>query len=87
MRVSLQPTFSPTPPALYDEEGEGEGYAPWSGEGNGTRGKGKGKGKGQGQGQGQSKTGGKDKGDVWADSSEEDEAYSRARRLLSMTKS
>ena len=87
VRVSLQPTFSPTPPALYDEEGEGEGYAPWSGEGNGTRGKGKGKGKGQGQGQGQSKTGGKDKGDVWADSSEEDEAYSRARRLLSMTKS
>jgi hypothetical protein len=58
VRVSLQPTFSPTPPA--DEDGER--YAPWSeGERNAS-------------------------GDVWADSSEEDEMYSHARRLLSSGK-
>ena len=63
VRVSLQPTFSSTPPALGDEDGEG--YAPWNesfSEG-GRRARG---------------------GDVWADSSEEDEVYSRARRLLSL---
>jgi hypothetical protein len=63
VRVSLQPTFSSTPPALCDEDGEG--YAPWnesvSEGGRSARG-----------------------GDVWADSSEEDEVYSRARRLLSL---
>ena len=67
VRVSLQPTFSSTPPALCDEDGEG--YAPWSE----TRGSEGGRG---GRGGGHA--------DVWADSSEEDEVYSRARRLLSL---
>ncbi|KAF8554847.1 hypothetical protein OG21DRAFT_1508354 [Imleria badia] len=71
VRVSLQPTFSPTPPALCDEEGDG--HAPWS-EGQKTK-------------TGQAKGKGDKGGDVWADSSEEDEEYSRARRLLSMGKS
>ena len=58
--MSLQPTFSSTPPALCDEDGEG--YAPWN----------------------ESFSEGGRRGDVWADSSEEDEVYSRARRLLSL---
>lgn len=63
VRVSLQPTFSPTPPALEDDEAHGR--YPW----NSTK-----------------------KGDnhdefgepvIWQDSSDEDEEYSRARKLLS----
>ncbi|KAF8435346.1 hypothetical protein L210DRAFT_3452969 [Boletus edulis BED1] len=72
VRVSLQPTFSPTPPALNDEDGDddgggaGERYAPWNG-------------------REPLKTNTKTTtGDVWADSSEEDEVYKRARRLLSL---
>ncbi|KAG8220344.1 hypothetical protein J3R82DRAFT_3438 [Butyriboletus roseoflavus] len=95
VRMSLQPTFSPTPPALYDEDGEG--YAPWSrsfsthdeggevgrreGEharrAKGREGRNTRKGlKGSGSGDAQE--------DMWADSSEEDEVYSHARRLLSL---
>ena len=97
VRMSLQPTFSPTPPALCDEDGEG--YAPWSrsfsmrdegeGEGEGEREREHGgrarerevrntrkRLKGSGGGDAQE--------DMWADSSEEDEEYSRARRMLSL---
>ncbi|KAG1765031.1 hypothetical protein EV702DRAFT_981789, partial [Suillus placidus] len=63
VRVSLQPTFSPTPPALEDDEARGR--YPWSST--------------------------KDCNNhdessepvIWQDSSDEDEEYSRARKLLS----
>ncbi|KAG2144361.1 uncharacterized protein EDB93DRAFT_1044910, partial [Suillus bovinus] len=63
VRVSLQPTFSPTPPALEDDETHGR--YPWS------------------------STKDSDNRDesrepvIWQDSSDEDEEYSRARKLLS----
>ncbi|KAF9236134.1 hypothetical protein BU15DRAFT_50525, partial [Melanogaster broomeanus] len=70
VRVSLHPTFSPTPPALYDHD-EGA-YAPWnksslSGGGDGWK----------------ARNGLIHDVDLWQDSSEEDEEYSRARKLLS----
>ncbi|KIK95392.1 hypothetical protein PAXRUDRAFT_25520 [Paxillus rubicundulus Ve08.2h10] len=71
VRVSLHPTFSPTPPASYDNDEEA--YAPWSKsssvDGVGWK----------------MKVGQVPDGDLWQDSSEEDEEYSRARRLLSRT--
>ncbi|EGO28051.1 hypothetical protein SERLADRAFT_462499 [Serpula lacrymans var. lacrymans S7.9] len=78
VRVSLQPTFSPTPPALDDEDdddddekaGKGGRYAPWGPNGNGEKG-------------GETRDGRtSEEKDVWEDSSEEDEEYRRARRLL-----
>lgn len=62
VRVSLQPTFSPTPPALEDDEAHSR--YPW----NSTKG------------------GNHDESSepvIWQDSSDEDEEYSRARKLLS----
>jgi hypothetical protein len=64
VRVSLQPTFSPTPPALEDDEAHSR--YPWS-----------------------STKKDRDNHDessdpvIWQDSSDEDEEYSRARKLLS----
>ncbi|KAH7904257.1 hypothetical protein BJ138DRAFT_1073592 [Hygrophoropsis aurantiaca] len=75
VRVSLQPTFSPTPPALDDDD-ERDGYigkrsgkhAPWNRDGYNV---------GNGDAvEAEAK-------DMWEDSSEEDEEYSRARKLLS----
>ncbi|KAH8985265.1 hypothetical protein EDB86DRAFT_2959934 [Lactarius hatsudake] len=71
VRMSLQPTFSPTPPALDEDEDEAWGRSgrPWGvavGNGNGGPG-----------------VGGKERErDFWADSSDEDEEYSNARKLL-----
>ncbi|OJA15511.1 hypothetical protein AZE42_11389 [Rhizopogon vesiculosus] len=63
VRVSLQPTFSPTPPALEDDDTHGR--YPW----NSSERKGDQNGSGE--------------PDLWQDSSDEDEEYSRARKLLS----
>lgn len=66
VRVSLQPTFSPTPPALEDDDAHSR--YPWS-----------------------STKKDRDNHDelsepvIWQDSSDEDEEYSRARKLLSRT--
>ncbi|KAG0692173.1 hypothetical protein DFH29DRAFT_971679 [Suillus ampliporus] len=64
VRVSLQPTFSPTPPALDDEEAHAR--YPWSS----TK-------RDSDNQDGSSEPG------MWQDSSDEDEEYSRARKLLS----
>ncbi|KAG1824925.1 uncharacterized protein BJ212DRAFT_555385 [Suillus subaureus] len=64
VRVSLQPTFSPTPPALEDDEAHGR--YPWSS----TK-------KDRDHHDGSSEP------VIWQDSSDEDEEYSRARKLLS----
>lgn len=64
VRVSLQPTFSPTPPALEDDQVRG--LYPWNSSGRG----------------GDNKDGSGEP-DVWQNSSEEDEEYVRARKLLS----
>lgn len=75
VRVSLQPTFSATPPAFEDDD---ESHAPWGGqEGTreeGERGKKKKKQKPKPEGEGER--------DVWEDSSEEDDEYRKARRML-----
>lgn len=68
VRVSLQPTFSPAPPAGYDQFDEDENepggrHVSWS-----SRTK---------------RVSGVATHDVWQDSSEEDEEYRRARQLLS----
>ena len=68
VRVSLQPTFSPAPPAGYDQFDEDENepggrHVSWS-----SRTK---------------RVSGAATHDVWQDSSEEDEEYRRARQLLS----
>jgi len=63
VRVSLHPTFSPTPPALEDDETQGR--YPWNPSGR----------EGNQNGPGEP--------DLWQDSSDEDEEYSRARKLLS----
>jgi hypothetical protein len=83
VRMSLQPTFSPTPPAMFDEDDEdGEATAPWSRafsmkeEGDRARARRRG---------GGGKKLDSEHEDVWADSSEEDEAYGRARQLLSQS--
>ncbi|KAH9057350.1 hypothetical protein EDB87DRAFT_1117253 [Lactarius vividus] len=67
VRMSLQPTFSPTPPALDEDEDEAWGRSgrPW----------------GVAVGNGNGGAGGKER-DFWADSSDEDEEYSNARKLL-----
>jgi hypothetical protein len=70
VRVSLHPTFSPTPPASYDNDEEA--HAPWSKSSSSVDGVGW-----------KMKVGHVPDGDLWQDSSEEDEEYSRARRLLS----
>jgi len=67
VRVSLQPTFSPTPPALDDDD---ETRAPWSDGEDSTWGRKRGA------------VDGDEERDMWQDSSEEDEEYRRARRLL-----
>ncbi|KAH9013234.1 hypothetical protein EDB85DRAFT_2158382 [Lactarius pseudohatsudake] len=67
VRMSLQPTFSPTPPALDEDEDEAWGRSgrPW------------------GVAVGNGGAGGKERErDFWADSSDEDEEYSNARKLL-----
>ncbi|TDL24355.1 hypothetical protein BD410DRAFT_786466 [Rickenella mellea] len=75
VRVSLQPTFSPTPPAIDyedddDEEGEGDGaHPPWSGQKEREK---------SGWPSREHKTGDA----AWEDSSDEDEEYAQARRLL-----
>lgn len=64
VRVSLRPTFSPTPPALEDDEAHGR--YPWSST--------------------KKDCDHNDKSSepvIWQDSSDEDEEYSRARKLLS----
>ncbi|KAG1838228.1 hypothetical protein C8R48DRAFT_838642 [Suillus tomentosus] len=64
VRVSLQPTFSPTPPALEDDEAHGR--YPWS--------------------SAKKDCDNHDESSepvIWQDSSDEDEEYSRARKLLS----
>ncbi|KAF9222111.1 hypothetical protein BS17DRAFT_756261 [Gyrodon lividus] len=70
VRVSLHPTFSPTPPALYDNDEEA--YALWSKPSSSVDGVGWKK-----------RNEHVPDSDLWQDSSEEDEEYSRARRLLS----
>lgn len=66
VRVSLQPTFSPTPPATYDDE---EDHHPWGD----TRPQ---------QQPGSWKTRAEPAEDVWDNSSDEDEDYSRAKQML-----
>jgi hypothetical protein len=65
VRVSLQPTFSPTPPALDEDEDEAweRSGRPWGDDGDAVEGNG-------------------GERDFWADSSDEDEEYSKARRML-----
>ncbi|KAG5643468.1 hypothetical protein DXG03_000900 [Asterophora parasitica] len=82
VRVSLQPTFSPTPPAIDYDEGEED---PWAEQGwaEGSLGS---KGDeaptwGAARGKGKGKAG--ETLDMWEDSSDEDVEYARARRLLS----
>ena len=68
VRVSLQPTFSPTPPALDEDEDETwkrSGRPDPRGDVNGDDDKGNGR-----------------ERDFWADSSDEDEEYSKARKML-----
>jgi hypothetical protein len=72
VRMSLQPTFSPTPPALDEDEDEAWGRSgrPWGVVGNGKA----------------NGIGGKERErDFWADSSDEDEEYANARKLLMRT--
>lgn len=78
VRVSLQPTFSPTPPAIDDDDDDGDGegaYAPWGRGGRTGAGAGD---RDEERGRRMSKV-----TDMWQDSSEEDVEYSRARSLLS----
>ena len=73
VRMSLQPTFSPTPPALDDDEDVAWGRSgrPWGVVGNGGA---------------NGSAGGKERErDFWADSSDEDEEYATARKLLTRT--
>ena len=67
VRVSLQPTFSPTPPAIDEDEDEAweRSGRPWGDDGDAPAAEGNGR-----------------ERDFWADSSDEDEEYSKARRLL-----
>jgi hypothetical protein len=71
VRVSLQPTFSPTPPALDEDEDE-----TW-----------KRSGRPEPQGSAndvEDKVNGRER-DFWVDSSDEDEEYSKARKMLTRT--
>jgi len=68
VRVSLQPTFSPTPPAIDDDdEDEQRKHAPWVWKG----------------GSGSTRQTHQRPSDVWEDSSEEDVEYQKAKWLLS----
>lgn len=78
VRMSLQPTFSPTPPAIEDDEVTTE---PWGHDSAGNN--------GHANGSAWEMRGGRDEGkdrekekDVWEDSSDEDVEYRRARALL-----
>jgi hypothetical protein len=83
VRVSLQPTFSPSPPALDEDEDE-----IWkrSGRPEPTLGSGGGSANGYDDNDehDKRKNGARDhrERDFWVDSSDEDEEYSKARRLL-----
>ena len=71
----MQPTFSPTPPAFDGDEEDGT-HAPWGerdGSSTATAGWGRKRSAGDNGGDGEG---------MWEDSSEEDEEYRRARRLL-----
>ena len=73
VRMSLQPTFSPTPPALDEDEDEAWGRSgrPWPVP------------VGKGVEHANGVAGGKERErDFWADSSDEDEEYSNARKML-----
>jgi hypothetical protein len=73
VRMSLKPTFSPTPPALDEDENEAWGRSgrPWGVVANGGA---------------NGSAGGKERErDFWADSSDEDEEYANARKLLMRT--
>ncbi|KAG6908523.1 hypothetical protein DXG01_004294 [Tephrocybe rancida] len=97
VRVSLNPTFSATPPAI-DYDGDEDPAQPWasgSGWGNGATANANGNGNGNGHayggepGAGGKATWGKarerdrETPDMWEDSSDEDVEYARARSLLS----
>ena len=73
VRVSLQPTFSPTPPAVYDQfdddDEPGGRRTSWSSR--------------SAEVHKTNRVAGAAPNDMWQDSSEEDEEYSRARKLLS----
>ena len=72
VRMSLQPTFSPTPPALDEDEDVAWGRSgrPWGVVGNGSA---------------NGVSGKERERDFWADSSDEDEEYANARKLLMRT--
>jgi len=69
VRMAPHPTFSPTPPAIYDDETD---HTPWGGD--------------QDVGTAEDKPVGWQtrikSSDVWEDSDDSDEEYSRAKRLL-----
>ena len=74
VRMAPLPTFSPTPPAIYDDEVD---HAPWAGGGGG----------GEKHGTATSIAGWQTRvsnaaADVWEDSDGSDEEYSRAKQLL-----
>ncbi|KAG6832111.1 hypothetical protein H0H87_002750 [Tephrocybe sp. NHM501043] len=94
VRVSLNPTFSATPPAIEDEgeeeggvgaqarmwaSGSGSGSAAWGGHGAGAW-----NGNGHAYGGREAGAGAWGSMDMWEDSSEEDVEYARARSLLSL---
>jgi hypothetical protein len=79
--VSLQPTFSPTPPAVDEDEDEvweRSGRPPLRGATNGTARHHGDEDDRHAQGK---NVNGRER-DFWAESSDEDEEYSKARRLL-----
>ncbi|KAF5376468.1 hypothetical protein D9615_008597 [Tricholomella constricta] len=82
VRVSLQPTFSPTPPAIeYDIEEDDPWAAPVPAPAGRRLGAGEAPVWGKGKGKGKGRAG--EVADMWEDSSEEDVEYTRARSLLS----
>ncbi|KAG5635877.1 hypothetical protein H0H81_009814 [Sphagnurus paluster] len=78
VRVSLKPTFSPTPPALEDEDDQAEVW--WANGGSKEKGKARANGETSRWGKAEA---GVETPDMWQDSSDEDEEYTRARSLLS----
>jgi hypothetical protein len=77
VRVSLQPTFSPTPPALEDDEDADAEREYWT-----TRGRRATVGNRGGRGGSDEER----EDERWKDSSDEDEDYARARQLLKKLK-